>query len=129
VWVDSPVELRLEPASQRFDATDDRWLDQVASLIVDLRENVGEVDVRRDAVPGAKGALEAIVLPLASAGALTGAVEVLKAWLGRDRSRSVKVTWSGEGELQQLEMSGTKVDDEAFDEVVRSVVAQLAAPP
>lgn len=126
--MESPVELRLEPASQRFDVTDDRWLDQVAALLVDLRENVGEVDLRREAVPGAKGALQAIVLPLASAGAFTAAVEVLKAWLGRDRSRSVKVTWSGEGELQELELSGTRVDDEAFDEVIRSVVARLAAP-
>lgn len=127
--MESSVELRLAPTSDRFDLTDDRWLDQVAALLADLREHVGDVDLRRAAVPGAKGALDTIVLPLASAGAFTAAVEVLKSWLGRDRSRSVKVTWSDDGELQQLELGGTKVDDEAFQAVIRSMVAKLATPP
>jgi hypothetical protein len=127
--VGTPVELLLEPSSERFDATDDRWLDQVTALVTDLREHVDGVTLRRDTVPGAKGALSAIVVPLASAGAFTAAVEMLKAWLGRDRTRTVKVTWSGEGAVQQLELGGSRVDDQAFDEVLRTVVAQLRAPP
>ena len=125
----SAVELRLEPTSGRFDATDDRWLDQVASLVAELREHAGDVTVRREPVPGAKGALDAIVLPLASAGVLTAAVEMLKAWLGRDRSRSLKVTWSGDGAVQQFELAGSRVDDVAFDQIVSSVLTQLRTPP
>jgi hypothetical protein len=121
------VEVHLEPSSGRFDMTDDRWLDQVGGLIAELREQVGPVERRRQPVAGAKGALDAIVLPLASAGALTGMVEMLKAWLGRDRSRSVKVKWSAEGKVQELELSGNRVDDGAFNGVVRAVTEQLQA--
>jgi hypothetical protein len=89
---------------------------------------VGEVDLEREPVAGAKGFLDTIVLPLASAGVLTGTIEMLKAWLGRDRSRSVKVTWSDDGGVQQLELAGSKVDDAAFDQILSSVAQQLQGP-
>lgn len=123
----SVVEFRLEPSSQRFDATDDRWLDQVAILITDLREHAGPVDRRSVPVPGTKGVLDSIVMPIASAGMLTAAVEMLKGWLARDRSRAIKVTWSDSGSVQALELAGSDVDDRAFDEVVRAVTKQLAS--
>jgi hypothetical protein len=56
---------------------------------------------------------------------LTAAVELLKGWLARDRSRTVKVAWSADGKLQELELSGAQVDPAAFDQVVRAVAQQL----
>jgi hypothetical protein len=126
--VESRVELRLEPTSDRYDAADDRWLDQVAAFVSELRSEVGDVDVQREPVAGAKGFLDTIVLPLASAGAVTGTIEMLKAWLGRDRSRSVKVTWAADGGVQQLELAGNSVDDAEFDRIVNSVAQQLQGP-
>jgi hypothetical protein len=123
--VGEQIELRLEPVSERFDATDDRWLDQVAGLVSELQDEVGGVSRRREPVAGTKGALDSILLSLTSAGALTAAVELLKAWLTRDRSRSVKVAWSADGNLQQLELSGSQVDSGAFDQIVRAVSQQL----
>ncbi|HWC69258.1 MAG TPA: hypothetical protein VG478_14410 [Acidimicrobiales bacterium] len=123
--VGEQVELRLEPVSERFDAADDRWLDQIAGLVSELQEEVGGVSRRREPVEGTKGALDSILLSLTSAGALTAAVELLKGWLARDRSRTVKVAWSADGKLQELELSGAQVDPAAFDQVVRAVAQQL----
>lgn len=123
------VELRLEPVSERFDSSDDRWLDQVAGFVTELQDGVGGVTRQREPVEGTKGALDSILLSLTSAGALTAAVELLKAWLSRDRSRSVKVSWTADGSVQQLELAGSQVDSAAFDQVVSAVVKQLPATP
>jgi hypothetical protein len=37
----------------------------------------------------------------------------------------VKVAWSADGKLQELELSGAQVDPAAFDQVVRAVAQQL----
>jgi hypothetical protein len=42
---------------------------------------------------------------LASAGSLTAFVELTKSWLSRDPTRSLKVSWSGDGELESVELS------------------------
>jgi hypothetical protein len=123
------VELRLEPVSERFDSSDDRWLDQVAGFVTELQDGVGGVTRQREPVEGTKGALDSILLSLTSAGALTAAVELLKAWLSRDRSRSVKVSWTADGSVQQLELAGSQVDSAAFDQIVSTVVKQLPATP
>jgi Effector Associated Constant Component 1 len=127
--MDEAVELRLEPVSERFDAVDDRWLDQVAGLVSELQDGVGGVSRRREPVEGTKGALDSILLSLTSAGALTAAVELIKAWLTRDRSRSVKVTWAADGSVQQFELAGSEIDPAAFDQIVRAVSRQLPTTP
>jgi hypothetical protein len=123
------VELRLEPRSGRFDAQDDRWLDQVGGLVAELRTEVGPVATRRTPEPGAKGALDSIVIPLASAGGLTAAIELVRSWLTRDRSRSLKVSWSDSGAVDSVELSGSEIDDAAFDDLMRAVSRRLADRP
>jgi hypothetical protein len=76
------VELRLEPPTDRFDALDDRWLEQVDGFVAELDQEVGGVDRDRAAAAGGKGFdLANIVLTLGSAGAFTATVEVIKSWL------------------------------------------------
>lgn len=121
------VELRLEPSSDRFDPLDDRWLDQVATLVTELDREVGGVEQERGQVEGGKGFdIAAIVLSLGSAGVLSGAIEVVRSWLSRDRSRSLKVSWSDAGEVQAIELNGSDLDDPAFDEILRTVSVRLA---
>ena len=124
------VELRLEPLTDRFDALDDRWLEQVDGFVDELDEEVGGVDRDRQATPGGKGFdLANIVLTLGSAGAFTATVEVIKSWLSRDRSRSVRMSWSETGKVQELELKGSDLDEAAFDEIVRSAAQRLASSP
>lgn len=118
------AEIVLEPTSDRFDDADERWLDHMAGLAEDLRDRVGTT-FRPRPQPGAKGVLNEIVLPLASAGAFTVAADVIKAWLSRDRTRSVRVCLSTDGALQEFELSGASIDNDTFDQVVSSVVGSL----
>jgi hypothetical protein len=123
------VELRIEPRSGRFAAHDDRWLDQVGGLVGELRTEVGGVSTQRTAVAGSKGAVDAIVLSLASAGGLTALADLVRSWLTRDATRSLRVSWSDSGAVESIELSGSGIDDAAFDDLVRSVSQRLAGEP
>jgi hypothetical protein len=49
-------ELVLEPRTDRFDADDERWLEQVSLLFRELHREVGGVTRRRTPMAGTKGA-------------------------------------------------------------------------
>ncbi len=128
--MDGQVELRLEPASGRFDMQDDRWLDQVGGLVGELQAGVGGVAMRRAPEPGAKGAIDSIVIPLVSAGGLTAMIELARSWLSRDRTRSLKVSWSADsGAVESIELSGSAVDSARFDDLLATVTQKLPAGP
>lgn len=113
------MEFEVEASSARFDPLDDRWLGQVGQLAADLHREGGTVTRRADPQPGRKGGLGAIVLSLGSAGAFTAAVEVIKAFVDRDPSRSVRLSWHADGRLESLEVAGRSLDDEMRQRVVR----------
>ena len=121
------VELRLEPSSERFDALDDRWLDQVTTLVTELDREVGGIEQRRRPVQGGKGAeIASIIVSLGSAGVFAAAVDVVRSWLVRDRTRSLKVSWSEDGALREVEVRGGDLDGSSLDDIVRSVTERLA---
>ncbi|MFW9780638.1 MAG: hypothetical protein ACFFE8_17480 [Candidatus Heimdallarchaeota archaeon] len=82
------LEIVLDIQSDSFDPSDDRWIAQINELYRDLQSGVG--NIRKEVLPqeGRRGGVETIILALGSAGAITAAVEIFKAWLGRDQSRS-----------------------------------------
>jgi len=112
--------VELTPHSDRFDPNDLRWATQVGTLWQALEEEAGTV--RRDAtqVPGQKGGVETIILALGSAGAITAMVEVVKAWLGRDRSRSLEITTVDEaGGRRTVTVHGEQIDDATMREALK----------
>jgi hypothetical protein len=127
--MDEQVELRFEPVSGRFDDDDERWLDQVDGLVDELRELAGPVGTERVPVPGTKGGLASIIIPMVSAGGLTAVVELVRSWLGRDRSRSLKVSWSDRGTVESIELSGADVDSTRFDDLLSAVTRTIEAGP
>lgn len=127
--MDEQVELRLEPLSGRFDMDDGRWLDQVDGLVGELRDQAGNVATRRTPEAGTKGGVDAIVIPVISAGGLTAVIELARSWLTRDRTRSLKVSWSDRGTVESIELSGAEVDSTRFDDLLRAVTHTLAAGP
>jgi hypothetical protein len=122
------VELRLSTHSDRFDEDDEGWLAQEADLLASLR---GEVTVRRDmvAAPGEKGLVEAIILALGTAGAFTAAVDCLRAWLSRDRTRRIELAWSIDGHAEKIVLQGTAIGDDEFDRLAQLVRAKAAGRP
>ena len=127
--MDEQVELRLEPLSGRFDTYDERWLDQVDGLVGELRAGADEVTTRRTAASGTKGGIDAIVIPVISAGGLTAVIELVRSWLNRDRTRSLKVSWSDSGAVESIELSGADVEAARFDELLQAVTRTLTAGP
>jgi hypothetical protein len=116
------MEVQVEPLSERFDRLDDRWLDHVALFVADLRREVGNVERRSKAVPGMKGLdLGSIAVSLSSAGAFAALASVIKAFIERDNGRSVRATLRKDGKLEQLEISGSNVQD------VERLIASLAS--
>jgi hypothetical protein len=78
-------------------------------------------------VPGTKGGTTSIVVSVVSAGAFTALVELLRSWLTRDRTRSVKVTFGeGGGGLAGFEMDGDGLDPELLDDLLRAVTERVA---
>jgi hypothetical protein len=119
------MELRLSTHSDRFDESDDAWVAQEADLLASLR---GEVTVRRDmvAAPGEKGLVEGIILALGSAGAFKAAVDCLRAWLGRDRTRRIELSWTVDGREEKIVLQGTAIDDAEFERLAALVRAKAA---
>ncbi|MEU8739315.1 hypothetical protein ACFYPK_24315 [Streptomyces halstedii] len=104
-------ELALRPGSTRFDPEDQAWHDQVATLYAALREEVETVGRSDAPTPGYKGAVEATLLAVGSSGALTAAVACFKAWLARDRTRTLTVTWTDStGAEQRFHVTGDNID-------------------
>jgi hypothetical protein len=109
-----PLEVALTVESVRYDADDARWSEQVGHLVRQLAQEVGKVRVVSEPLPGNKGGPEAIILALGSAGAFTAAIEVFRAWLARERSRSLTVTFRDGAESRRLTVTGSDVDRDSF---------------
>ena len=125
------VVVSVEPGSARFDESSDSWLDQVAALRGELRAAVGVGAVAPlpvEPTPAVtKGAWQSIGVSIASAGTLTALVEVAKAWLGRDRSRSLTFRWTArDGSGGSIELSGSDVGEERFEALLEVVTERLA---
>lgn len=122
------LQVGLEPVSGRFDPQDERWAAQVAGLVAELRRELEGVGTPVEPVPGTKGAATSIVVSLASAGTLTALVELLRSWLTRDRTRSIRVSFGDGGELTGFEMDGDGLDQASLDALLRAVTQRVAGP-
>lgn len=122
----SGIELTVTAGTTRFDSEDQRWLDQVAVLHADLREEVEAVSLRGVPKAGAKGAVEVVTLALGSSGVLTAAVASFRAWLARDKTRTLTVTWTDDqGAEQILTVTGNNVDQASFQALAEGVGKRL----
>lgn len=104
------VQFKIEPINEDYDPSDDRWLDQVNELVNDLQSDVGNVHKEVQAVEGKKGGVEALILALGSAGAITAAVDMFKTWISRDQSRELEISVERGGEVQTFRVSGSRMD-------------------
>lgn len=118
-----PVEFSIKPCSAAYDPSDSRWQKQVQALLASLEANAGPV--RRDVTPvaGQKGGLVEIIIALGSAGAIAAAVDVFKAWLNQDRTRTVSITSTRDGRTETLNVTG----DNISKEILLKLAMQAAA--
>jgi hypothetical protein len=117
-----PLEVTLSAESVRYDPGDVRWAEQVGQLVRQLRREVGTVRLVSEPLPGSKGGAEAIILALGSAGAFTAALEVFRAWLAREASRSLTVTFQKGAITRRLTVRGSELDRDSFRELTALAV-------
>jgi hypothetical protein len=121
------LDVRIEAGTDRFDPGDERWMAQVSDLVSSLEQGVGGVRHERTTIPGAKGGTAEIILALGTSGAITAAVGYLRAWLDRDRSRSLDISYTVEGREEKVTLKGDNVDKTAINAVAEAMAARLAA--
>jgi hypothetical protein len=104
---DRGLELEVVPRVSRFAAEDPRSLDEIAELYEALRS---VVTVRTSPAPaGTKGAgvtVGTFLVVLAALNPIGGLVEAFKAWLNRDRTRRLDISWSTPKGENRLHLSG-----------------------
>ncbi|MEV7625236.1 hypothetical protein [Actinoplanes sp. NPDC089786] len=119
------ITLTIKPGTDRYDPESDAWADQEQELFDELHREVG--GVRRDATPGAgeKGVVETVLIALAGAGAFNGAFECLRAWITRDRTRRVEISYTVDGRAESFVLSGHGIDSAEYDRLVKFAMARL----
>jgi hypothetical protein len=80
-----------------------------------------------EAAPAGKTGLEVIILALGSAGAITAAVEAFKAWLNRDRSRHVVLSWADGDEEHRIELVGDRLSEDSVRAALLAALEQRQA--
>ena len=123
-----PFKLTVDPRNDQYDPDDDRWLDQVALLRQALDAQVDVIPGERQ-VPGAKGAIDQLIIALGSAGAFQAAVDCFRAWLGRDRDRRIDIRWTSGGVERSVTLTGESVDVDTMKDVAKAAASQLGGAP
>lgn len=113
------MDLEIAVFSQRYDVVDERWLAQIGRLATDFRQAGYGVTRRASPEPNTKGVeLGPIIVSLGSAGAFAGIASILSSFIGRDRGRSVRVSWHADGKIQSIEVTGADIDAAMTERVV-----------
>ena len=115
----------ITPRSERYDEDDDRWRTQVDGLYETLRDDVGNLQTHATPAEGTKGVLTETILALGSAGVFTASVQCVKAWLDRDKSRSLEVTWLENGEQQTVTLRGEGLDNTAVQSIAAAAAKRI----
>ena len=122
---DDALLLTVRPGSEKYADDDERWIAQQIELFAELRREAGRVRREMSAQAGTKGAVETIVLALASAGSITAAVQCLQSWLTRDRTRMVEIIYTVAGHEEKIVLRGTDLDDAAAKKFTDIAIARL----
>jgi hypothetical protein len=124
---EGPFKLMVDPRNDQYDPDDDRWLAQVALLHQALDSSVDVVRDQRP-TPGAKGAVDQLIIALGSAGAFQAAVDCFRAWLGRDRDRRIDIRWNSGGAERSVTLTGEGVDMETIRDLAKAAASQAGGP-
>ncbi|GAA2609938.1 effector-associated constant component EACC1 [Paractinoplanes durhamensis] len=123
------VDIEVSATSRRYAPDHPGWIKQRYELAAGLRSGVPGAEVRSTPVAGTKGAAEAVVVALGSAGAFTAALGAFKAWLGRDRTRTVTLTWQHDGREDRVTLDADNLDAAAMQELTRGMSRILSGEP
>jgi hypothetical protein len=116
VHVDDGLEVVVQLGSDKFALDSEAWRAQTAPLFSELRRSGFSLRKDHEPMEGQRGGAAELILALKSAGALTAAVAVFRAWLDRDTSRRVVLrhrATTKDGEIV-IDLRADKMNNEAI---------------
>jgi hypothetical protein len=118
----STVEVAISTETAKYAPDSPQWRREVADLHAGLQRETGTVTTQSTNRPGMKGGAVEIILALGTSGALLSAVQVFRAWLGRDKTRSITATWTdAEGKEQRFTLTGENIDQQSLTALSESI--------
>jgi hypothetical protein len=105
ITVDADIQ-GIDPAHPAFQRA---WGELLADLRVTPGLRAQERDVAAETAMKGKGWETELIIGLTGTGTITGLVQALKLWLGRDRRRSVTVTIHSSGQEASYEIAGENI--------------------
>lgn len=118
----STVDVVISAETAKYAPDSPQWRRETAALHSDLQRETGSVTTQSTPAPGAKGAAVDVILALGTSGALVSAVQILRAWLGRDKTRSITATWTDEdGKERRFTLTGQNIDQQSLNTLSESI--------
>ncbi|MDR7339496.1 hypothetical protein J2S69_003215 [Glycomyces lechevalierae] len=63
-----------------------------------------------------------VILALGTSGALVATVEIVRSWLGRDKTRTITATWTDEdGKERRFTLTGENIDQQSLTALSESI--------
>ncbi|MEU6857886.1 hypothetical protein AB0B28_03270 [Glycomyces sp. NPDC046736] len=116
------VEVRIEAETSKYAPDSPQWRNELAELHRMLGSEAGSVSLRpNEGAEGTRGVLETVVLALLSPAAIAGGVACFKAWIGRDKTRSLKVSWSEGDTDRHITLTGENIDQRSMQSLAESI--------
>lgn len=119
-------EIGLTLRSEKYEDDDDRWRQQVAGLVQELRPETDALRRVRTPIPGTKGTIDDLILSLGSAGAFTMIEHVFRSWLARDKTRSIDLTYvDARDHVRHLQVDAANASDDVFQPVLAAIAHHI----
>jgi hypothetical protein len=120
-------QVIISASSGRVRADDDRWGAQIDDLYRILHEDLpSAVHKNGTAEAGTKGSVESIIVALGGAGVVKALVDCFKAWIDREQTRRVTVTWTANGETRSVTVDSTAVGPAMIERLTEELVGKLS---
>ncbi|WP_418604120.1 effector-associated constant component EACC1 [Hwangdonia sp.] len=119
------IEVILNPSSDFFDENDPRWSQQKNLLVRDLQGRATKVEKKSEPMDGMKGGLETLIITLGPA-VITGIVDVVKAWLARDKSTKIELSANINGKTVSFTADASGVDKNTLKEFLEQAIEKAS---
>ena len=122
-------EIKVIADTERYDPMDQRWQQQVRELFAALIKSGIGASIQRTPVATTKGAVDTLIIALSSTGTLTAALGFFKAWLGRDKTRRLVISWTRDGKEEQVILEGTSLEAGTLQQVGEALLTRVGDEP
>jgi hypothetical protein len=124
------VQVSVAAATSKYSDGSPQWRAEVADLHRSLTGEAEQVSARGGESEGnTRGTAVEIIAVLGSSGAIGAAVACFRMWLGRDKTRSLDISWTdADGKPRRVTLAGENLDQKSFQSLADSIGRSLEGP-